>query len=57
MSNYIVQTYSRGENLTNLLVNKVILEIEKETKNHKTNIQVINNINLYHIINNYLIGK
>ena len=45
MSNYIVQTYSRGENLTNLLVNKVILEIEKETKNHKTNIQVINNIN------------
>ena len=45
MSNYIVQTYSRGENLTNLLVNKVILEIEKETKNHKTNIQVIDNGN------------
>jgi len=45
MPNYIVQTYSRGEDLTNLLVNKVILEIEKETKNHKTNIQVINNSN------------
>ena len=45
MSNYVVQTYSRGENLTNLLVNKVILEIEKETKKNKTNIQVINNIN------------
>ena len=45
MSNYIVETYSRGENLTNLLANKVILEIEKETKNHKTNIQVINNGN------------
>mgnify|MGYP003635615879 CR=1 FL=1 len=25
MSNYIVETYSRGENLTNLLANKVIL--------------------------------
>ena len=45
MSNYIVQTYSRGKNLTNLLVNRVIIEIEKETKNHKTNIQVINNGN------------
>ena len=45
MSNYIIQTYSRGEDLTNLLSNKIILEIEKETKNHKTNIQVINNGN------------
>ena len=45
MSNYIIETYSRGENLANLLVNKVITEIDKETKNHKTNIQLINNGN------------
>jgi len=41
MSNYIIGTYLSGEKLTNLLSNRVIREIDKETKNHKTNIQVI----------------
>lgn len=45
MSNYIIETYSNGKKLTNLLVNRVITEIDKETKNHQTNIQVINNGN------------
>ena len=41
MSNYVIGTYLSGEKLTNLLVNSVIREINKETKNHKTNIQVV----------------
>ena len=45
MSNQIIETYSNGKKLTNLLVNKIITEINKETKNHKTNVQVINNGN------------
>lgn len=45
MSNQIIETYSNGKKLTNLLANKIITEINKETKNHKTNIQVINNGN------------
>lgn len=45
MSNQIIETYSNGKKLTNLLANKIITEINKETKNHKTNVQVINNGN------------
>jgi|SRR6056300_93068 hypothetical protein len=45
MKNYIIGTYFNGEDFTNLLSNKIIQEIEKETKNHKTEIQVINNKN------------
>jgi hypothetical protein len=45
MTKYIVGTYYNGEDFTNLLSNRLISEIEKETKNHKTEIQVINNKN------------
>lgn len=45
MTNYIVGTYFNGEDFTNLLSNRVIKEIEKDTKNHTTEIQVVNNKN------------
>lgn len=45
MNKYVIGTYYNGEDFTNLLSNRLIREIEKETKNHKTEIQVINNKN------------
>ena len=45
MRKYIIGTYYNGDDFTNLLSNRLIVEIEKETKNHKTEIQVINNKN------------
>jgi len=45
MKNYIVSTYHNGKNLTNLLSNRLVQEIEKENKNHKTKIQVVDNQN------------
>ena len=45
MSTYIIGTHNNGKNLVNLLVNNLIREIEKETKNHNSEIQIINNKN------------
>jgi len=45
MKNYIIGTYFNGEDFTNLLSNRIIREVEKETKNHISEIQVINNKN------------
>lgn len=45
MSTYIIGTHYNGKNFVNLLANNLIREIEKETKNHKSEIQIINNKN------------
>ena len=45
MSTYIIGTHYNGKNFVNLLANNLIREIEKETKNHNSEIQIINNKN------------
>lgn len=45
MSTYIIGTHYNGKNFVNLLANNLIIEIEKETKNHNSEIQIINNKN------------
>lgn len=45
MSSYILGTHNNGKNFVNLLANILIREIEKETKNHKSEIQITNNKN------------
>jgi len=45
MSTYTIGTHYNGKNFVNLLVNRLIKEIEKETKNHNSEIQIINNKN------------
>lgn len=45
MSTYIIGAHYNGKNFVNLLANNLIREIEKETKNHNSEIQIINNKN------------
>jgi len=45
MPNYIAGTHFNGKNLVNLLSNTLLREIEKQDKNHVSEIQVINNKN------------
>jgi hypothetical protein len=45
MKNYVIGTHFNGEHFTNLLSNRIIREIEKETKNHVSELQVVNNKN------------
>lgn len=44
-SEYVIETSNEGKNLVNLLSNIIITEIEKQNKNHKTEIQVVNHNN------------
>lgn len=45
MGTYITNTYSNGEKLLNLFTNKIITEIEKDSKNHISEIRLVNHNN------------